>query len=965
MKFQHQAVIIGILLFGISALAETMPDHQRYQANDCFECHTPHFSGDKVSDHHGYDCLECHDFHGAFSNLSFIKNVIATPSGDRAVVFTSQTGANSFADGDAVYNGICEVCHTSTVYHRNDGSGLAHNPATDCAQCHDHDADFTPTGGTCVGCHATPRPVGSGYRRQVVENLGDGNGDFVRLSHHVTDGSSSEVVTDSDCLVCHDQSQHQSLTDGVTVLLNDPNGGAAITYDGSPQSLDPFCRACHDGTHSSPFSDGNAAPDHSTFDPVIHGSGKSCAECHGNGHGSSNLALVREIVTTPSSGDYPVVFTSRTGANSFADGDVVMDGICEVCHTTTNFHTNDGFGSPHNSGTDCSGCHSHNPGFQPEAGSCMGCHSFVMGPGRRQIVENGGDNGGDFVLSSHHVTNGTASEVVTDADCIVCHDQALHTTFGDGVSVLLNNPAGGASITYDGTTSSLQPFCTACHDGTHPAPFSDANPAPDHAAFDPLLHGGGRDCAECHGNGHGSTNLALINDQVETPNSGTKAVVFTSRTGANSFADGDANYNGICEVCHTTTTFHRNDTSGAHGHNAGNDCTACHTHDPAFQANAGDCLGCHNATQSGYRRQVVENAGDGGGDFVLPSHHVSDGSTNEVVTNADCVVCHDQSQHMSYSDGVSVGLKDPGTGSGMVYDGTTASLTPFCVDCHDGTVTGAPFSDGNTAPTPLTTWSTSAHASQGAECGDCHQNGHGGASPDMLSDTYIMTDNNRYQANDYALCWQCHSENTIVWGNNTFEDRHEKHVEGEDSPCILCHSPHGSYDAGEPGMINFTEAFARGMDIQFIDGYDHSTSFWVSGNTGFCYIACHGKDHTPKDYNRGTVFLAPDMTETSSGSDLFKMAVCYPSPSRGPITLVLEKADGADKTTSPITLRINVYDLRGRLVRNLDYEHGGADDATIFWDGRDGDGQLVRSGVYFFRIATPSGTRTIKTSVVR
>jgi hypothetical protein len=49
-----------------------------------------------------------------------IKEVIATPnSGDREVRFFRDTGSNSFADGDSTYDGICEVCHTQTTYHRN------------------------------------------------------------------------------------------------------------------------------------------------------------------------------------------------------------------------------------------------------------------------------------------------------------------------------------------------------------------------------------------------------------------------------------------------------------------------------------------------------------------------------------------------------------------------------------------------------------------------------------------------------------------------------------------------------------------------------------------------------------------------------------------------------------------------------------------------------------------------------
>ena len=41
--------------------------------------------------------------------------------GSKLVKFIRPSGPNSFADGDALYDGICEVCHTQTKYHQNGG----------------------------------------------------------------------------------------------------------------------------------------------------------------------------------------------------------------------------------------------------------------------------------------------------------------------------------------------------------------------------------------------------------------------------------------------------------------------------------------------------------------------------------------------------------------------------------------------------------------------------------------------------------------------------------------------------------------------------------------------------------------------------------------------------------------------------------------------------------------------------
>jgi len=96
----------------------------------------------------------------------------------------------------------------------------------------------------------------------------------------------------------------------------------------------------------------------------------------------------------------------------------------------------------------------------------------------------------------------------------------------------------------------------------------------------------GANCLVCH-RAHGTGNIALIGERVTLPNWSTANTVFTSLTGSSSFADGDGTYDGVCEVCHTTTKYYRNDGSGFANHSGGfnydrKDCTACHTHASGF-----------------------------------------------------------------------------------------------------------------------------------------------------------------------------------------------------------------------------------------------------------------------------------------------------------------------------------------------------------------------------------------------
>lgn len=228
--------------------------------NFCSKCHT-------YGQHHGMGCSSCHQTHNPNkSNIFMVKDSIVTPnSGKQAVALYSQTGANSFADGDANYNGVCEACHTTTLYHRNESSGVhSHNSGTNCITCHPHKNAFTA--GTCSSCHSLAQDNGDGIpvggRRAVI-------GEFPASNSHAHYGA---LLNSQTCGVCHDMSTH---TSGYVKLIDADNG--SIYRFLKPQDLtsDPdvstFCQSCHDAngatrlaTPFDPFGNGNRAPDAKT-----------------------------------------------------------------------------------------------------------------------------------------------------------------------------------------------------------------------------------------------------------------------------------------------------------------------------------------------------------------------------------------------------------------------------------------------------------------------------------------------------------------------------------------------------------------------------------------------------------------------------------------------------------------------------------------------------------------------------
>ena len=68
---------------------------------------------------------------------------------------------------------------------------------------------------------------------------------------------------------------------------------------------------------------------------------------------------------------------------------------------------------------------------------------------------------------------------------------------------------------------------------------------------------------------------------------------------------------------------------------------------------------------------------------------------------------------------------------------------------------------------------------------------------------------------------------------------------------------------------------------------------------------------------------------------------------------------------SPQAVRLDLYDLQGRRLRNLVDRVLPAGATVVAWDGLDAGGRPMGRGLYFARLATPSMTRTVKLALTR
>jgi len=310
-------------------------------------------------------------------------------------------------------------------------------------------------------------------------------------------------------------------------------------------------------------------------------------------------------------------------------------------------------------------------------------------------------------------------------------------------------------------------------------------------------------------------------------NAGPVPVRFFDQEGQNSFADGDTNHDGICEVCHTRTKHFRNDGTapeipevpgdGIMEHTAGVNCTICHTHASGFGLGGGaDCESCHEDwgahpihVQEQYGLKLacfechdtnnyfyfISGVGSAPYDFtetdVCDSCHSPEGSYNGVISVGDsvgakdnwnsgvydagfnlqtgkekwCVGCHDDVP--AVIRGVSapnVAGDDVDYGFYLTGHGSSDNGAVACLECHDATATHI---DGTAR-----TYTAAA---------DNYQIGYrlksvDGQEPLMIPRTGGTT------ANQFRLCFSCHDSAPFLAVDNA-ETNFRKDVNDDCSPA--------------------------------------------------------------------------------------------------------------------------------------------------------------------------------------
>ncbi|KPJ58770.1 MAG: hypothetical protein AMJ46_13650 [Latescibacteria bacterium DG_63] len=92
----------------------------------------------------------------------------------------------------------------------------------------------------------------------------------------------------------------------------------------------------------------------------------------------------------------------------------------------------------------------------------------------------------------------------------------------------------------------------------------------------------------------------------------------------------------------------------------------------------------------------------------------------------------------------------------------------------------------------------------------------------------------------------------------------------------------------------------------------------------------------------------------------FALSQNFPNPFNPQTTIAFDIPEGKE-----VNVRLNVYNMRGQLVRTLVNEFKSEGSYQIQWDGTDNYGRRVSSGVYFYRITTGEFSQTRKMVILK
>jgi len=395
------------------------------------------------------------------------------------------------------------------------------------------------------------------------------------------------------------------------------------------------------------------------------------------------------------------------GVINFRDGgkNLTQTNACNSCHTRTYASTAKSYWST-GSYLGCETCHTINgsiaAAYSKYTTSIAGgvyATQFTMftslGHGRKTAK-------GAYPVSGNPAANRV---------CLDCHGQ---TSWVSGGTHITNVASDFKRLTQTDTNTA----CTYCHGANQPG-YATVSGIVSHKGtvrfgFAELSCG---ECHEVHGGSTAkpvNTNIQMIRATNGSYYNGT--VVFTARTGADSFDEYEASFTAnvsnnddICATCHVNTYHNSRTLDGKHGSGnngadqSGTDCRACHSHKSYFKPSG--CNACHGGPSSpdGAPRTQTEalyNTGKTSADPEAGMYGAHAFHLDVLKPKLTCDDCHgagaSQGNHAGHNQGngvpsrtnltmsVSTTYNYKGLTAGYYNGGSPATSNCTNVKCHFG-----------------------------------------------------------------------------------------------------------------------------------------------------------------------------------------------------------------------------------------------------------------------------------------
>jgi predicted CXXCH cytochrome family protein len=394
--------------------------------------------------------------------------------------------------------------------------------------------------------------------------------------------------------------------------------------------------------------------------------------------------------------------------------------------------------------------------------------------------------------------------------CTSCHDP--------------HNNQYGKFLVDDNRGSAL---CVACHNKTYwlDSSHRNSNKTWNGTGSNPWPHTSlttvaDNACENCHASHTAGTKPRLLN-----------------------FSDEEKN----CYVCHSGTVAAKNiqaefnkfsvhpilNTSGVHDP----------TEDPINGPRHVECADCHNPHATKSTSATAPNAT--GALAGVKGVNSSGATVNAVSYEYElCYRCHADSINRGSAK---VDRQYVQTNTRLEFQPSNASFHPIETVGRSSSVPSliAPLTTGSRM------YCTDCHNNdQGANAGGSGPNGpHGSTYTPLLERQLLLTDNNTESIANYALCYKCHSRDSILaddsfkGANSLNQDRgHRYHIVDQKTACSTCHDSHGV--ATVPHLINFNTGTG------YVTASSNGRIEYVSTGTGSgnCSLTCHGFDHNATSY---------------------------------------------------------------------------------------------------------------------